>query len=171
MATWADWNAAIAQAKLGVTPAELHGSATGYLCAGWGGQAHELLAALALESAGAGADDALHALLDSAARGIHRSFARGDCVEPLLPDGAVGARANGMVDWCRGFLGGLGLTGVLETHARDHDIASLLADFGRIASSHLASDDDDDASLGEVLDFIRAGVQYLHAALAPAARA
>lgn len=170
MATWSDWNAAIAQAKLGVTPAELHGSVTGYLCAGWGGRAHELLAALALESDGAGADDALHALLDAAAHDIHACFQRGESVEPLLPTGTIAMRADAMVDWCRGFLGGIGLTGVLEKHGRDRDTDSVLADFGQIASMHVASDDDDEESLGEVLDFIRTGVAHLHTAFAPSAR-
>jgi uncharacterized protein YgfB (UPF0149 family) len=167
VATWSDWSAAIAQAKLGVTPAELHGSVTGYLCAGWGGRAHDLLAALALESGDAGADDALHALLDAASRDIHACFQRGEGVEPLLPDGSVGRRADAMVDWCRGFLGGIGLTGVLEKHARDRD--SVLADFGHIASTHLDSDDDDEGSLGEVLEFVRTGVAHLHQTLAPRA--
>lgn len=170
MASWADWSAAIAQAKLGVTPAELHGSVAGYLCAGWGGNAHELLAALALESADAAADDALHALLDAAARSMHAELRRGASVQPLLPDAGVGARADAMVDWCRGFLGGLGLSGVLEAQARDRDTESLLADFGHIAATHLDSGDDDEESLDEVLDFIRAGVVHLHATFAPRER-
>lgn len=170
VATWADWNAAIGQAKLGVTPAELHGSVTGYLCAGWGGQAHELLAALALESVDAGANDALHALLDAAAKSIHADLGRGAAVEPLLPEGAVAVRAGAMIDWCRGFLGGVGLTGVLGKRGDDHDLDGVLADFGRIASMRVSGDDDDEASLDEVLDFIRAGVVHLHAAFAPAAR-
>lgn len=170
MATWSDWSAAIAQAKLGVTPAELHGSVTGYLCAGWGGRAHELLAALALESGDAATGDALHVLLDAAAHDIHARLGRGEAVDPLLPTGAVAVRADAMVDWCRGFLGGLGLTGVLEKHGRDRDTESVLADFGHIASMHLASDDDDEASLGEVLDFIRTGVAHLHTAFAPRAQ-
>jgi uncharacterized protein YgfB (UPF0149 family) len=170
VATWSDWSAAIAQAKLGVTPAELHGSVTGYLCAGWGGRAHELLASLALESGDAGADDALHALLDAAVHDIHVRFQRGAGVEPLLPGGGVGVRADAMVDWCRGFLGGIGLTGVLEKHGGDHDVDRMLADFGHIASMHLASDDDDEDSLGEVLEFVRTGVAHLHKAFAPPAR-
>ncbi|HET7930009.1 MAG TPA: UPF0149 family protein [Rhodanobacteraceae bacterium] len=168
MANWSDWSGAIAQAKLGVTPAELHGSVSGYLCAGWGGSAHELLAALALESGDAGTDDALHALLDAAARDIHARLGRGEGVEPLLPEGGVSQRADALVDWCRGFLGGIGLTGVLEKQGHDHD--SVLADFGHIASMHLESDDDDEGSLGEVLEFVRTGVAHLHQAFAPRAR-
>ncbi len=171
MASWADWNTAIGQAKLGITPAELHGSVTGYLCAGWGGRAHELLAALALESADAGADDALHALLDAEAGTIHARLRAGNVVEPLLPEGRVALRADAMVDWCRGLLGGLGLTGVLERSDHDADTQSLLSDLGHIASAHLACSDDDEAALADVLEFIEAGVVHLHAAFAPAGQA
>lgn len=169
MAPWADWRAALAQAKLGTTPAELHGSVTGYLCAGWGGPAQELLTALALDSeTGTGGD--LHALLDAAARDIHAKLQARIPVDPLLPDGSVTVRANAMVDWCRGFLGGLGLTGVLEERGQQPGVASVLDDFGRIAAMPLECDDDDDASLDEVLDFIRAGVEHLYQVFAPAAR-
>lgn len=170
MASWADWNTALAQAKLGITPAELHGSLTGYLCAGWGGPAHELLTALALESGDGGADDALHRQVDAAARDIHAKLGKGVAVEPLLPDASLDERANAMVDWCRGFLGGLGLSGMLERRGSDPGVDSVLADFGRIASMHLEADDDDEASLDEVLDFIRSGVLHLHATFAPTTR-
>lgn len=166
MATWAEWDAAVVQARVGVGAAELHGSLTGYLCAGWGGQAPELLAALALEAA-AGSDRQLHTLLDTAARDLHAQLVRGERTEPLLPPGPLAVRANAMVDWCRGLLGGLGLTGVLQASHRDHDVDGLLADFGRIASMHLTTAADDAAVLDEVLDFIRAGVVQLHAAFAP----
>lgn len=168
MATWADWHSALARAKLATTPAELHGSVTGYLCAGWGGDARELLAALALECDGT--DDDLHRLVDAAARDVHAKFRARVPVALLLPDTGLPARADAMVDWCRGFLGGLGLTGMLEKRGQHPDLESLLADFERIGTMHLACDDDDEASLTEVLDFIHAGVLRLHDAFAPEAR-
>lgn len=35
--TCADWNELLVQARLGVKPAELHGSVTGFPCAAWSG--------------------------------------------------------------------------------------------------------------------------------------
>lgn len=171
--SYAEWNAALAQARLGVVPAELHGSVTGFLCAGWAGRGHELLASLALESEAddATAGDALHALLERAAANITDRLRRGQPVELLLPAGPLAARTDAAVDWCRGFLGGLGLTGVLEERADDPAIRELLRDFGHIAATHLAVDDDDETTLDEVLDFIREGVAHLHAAFAPTGRA
>ncbi|MGH8183933.1 MAG: UPF0149 family protein [Rhodanobacteraceae bacterium] len=170
--TYAEWNAALAQARFGVAPAELHGSVTGFLCAGWTGRSHELLAALALESETGDATDgdALHALLDRAAADIASRLRSRKPVEILLPAEPLAARADATVDWCRGFLGGLGLTGALEERAGDPAIRELLSDFGHIAATHLACDNDDEAALDEVLDFIREGVAHLHTAFAPTGR-
>lgn len=162
---------ALMRTRLGVSPADLHGSVTGYLCAGGHGQAHELLTALALESDDAGTLDELHALLDDMAAGISRDLRTGESVMPLLPSGPLAARADAMVDWCRGFLGGLALTGDLAEAAQAPTVRELLDDFSRIAAMRLTCDDDDDeAALDEVVDFIRGGVRNLHAALAPARR-
>lgn len=168
-ADYAEWNALLASAKLGVGPAELHGSMTGYLCAGWSGDAGELLAALELEShaGSAGAGSALQALLAQAATRAAARFRAGDPVELLLPAAPLAARANALVDWCRGFLGGLGLTGVLDELEGSPDVHDLLANLGHVAAMHLECDEDDGAMLDDVLDFVRRGVGRLGTALAP----
>ncbi|MGH8233964.1 MAG: UPF0149 family protein [Rhodanobacteraceae bacterium] len=165
--TYAEFGMALARAKLGTGPAELHGSVTGYLCAGRAGGAHALLAALQLESDDAGLVDPLHALLDKLVAGISGELMAGQPVSPLLPEAPLSTRADAMVDWCRGFLGGLGLTGVVVDTRLVPATRELLDDFGRIASMRIECNDDDDAALGEVLDFIGKGVTHLHAALAP----
>jgi uncharacterized protein YgfB (UPF0149 family) len=165
----ANWSAVLARAKLGVAPSELHGSITGFLCAGWGGSPRELLASLALDDDAvdtqAGGD--LEALLESATRRIAGRLRAREPVELLLPEGSLAARANAAVDWCRGFLGGLGLTGALVESAKTAPVADLLSGLGQIAASHLACDDDDEAALDDVLDFVRDAVVQLHAAFAP----
>lgn len=163
-------DAALARAKLGVSPADFHGSVTGYLCAGGHGRAHAILTALALESEDAGAADDLHVLLDELAAHLSRALRTGEPITPLLPQGPLAARADAMVEWCRGFLGGLALTGALAKGANAPEVRELLADFSQIAAMHLACDDDDEGALDDVLDFIRGGITHLHAALAPAGR-
>lgn len=162
---YADWDALLRRARLGVTPAELHGSIVGFLCGGWGGHSRELLAALALD--GGASDDALHALVDRAAGDIATRLRKAEAVEPLLPVAPLAARANAMVDWCRGFLGGLGLTGLLDVADTPPAERELLANLGHIAATHLECNDDDAATLEGLLDFIRAGVRQLYAAHAP----
>jgi uncharacterized protein YgfB (UPF0149 family) len=166
---YAGWSAAITQAKLGVTPAELHGSITGFLCAGWSGHARELLDSLALESdAGGVANEDLDHLIERAATRINDRMRAQEPVELVLPEVPLVARTNAAVDWCRGFLGGLGLSGVLAGTARTTEVAELLSGLGQIAASHLACDDDDATALDDVLDFIRDTVAHLYAAIAPA---
>ena len=165
--TYVELGTALAQAKLGTGPAELHGSVTGYLCAGWAGPAHELLATLQLGGDDAGLVDPLYALIDKLVAEISGELRAGHAVAPLLPGEPLSVRADAMVDWCRGFLGGLGLTGVLAEPGIAPATQGLLDNFGRIASTHVECDDDDDATLAEVLDFIRSGVVRLHAAFAP----
>jgi uncharacterized protein YgfB (UPF0149 family) len=167
--SYEEFHAAVDKAKLAIGPAELHGSVTGYLCAGRSARADRLLAELQLESDDAGVPDPLHALLDEQVTGISAELRAGGAVMPLLPEAPLPARANGMVDWCRGFLGGVGLAGVGAGGRLDPVARELLRDFGEIASTHLDCDDDD-AALAAVVDYIRSGVLYLHAALAPAAR-
>lgn len=166
--TYAEFDMALTRAKLGIGPAELHGSVTGYLCAGSAGRAHELPAALQLESDDAGLVEPLHAQLDNLVADICGELRAGNAVTLLLPEGPLSARADAMVDWCRGFLGGLGLTGVVADTRLAPETRELLGDFGRIASMHIECDDDDDAVFTEVLNFIRSGVSYLYAALVPA---
>jgi uncharacterized protein YgfB (UPF0149 family) len=168
--SYTEFAKAVARARLGIDAAELHGSAAGYLCAGGGGDGHVLLSALRLESDDAGALDPLHALLDELAAGMSRDLGAGEALAPLLPEAALAARADGMVDWCRGFLGGLGLTGALEGSALDAGTRELLDAFGQIASMRIECDEGDEGALDDVLEFIRGGTVQLHARVARAVR-
>lgn len=161
---------AVARAKLGIDPAELHGSVAGYLCAGGAAHSHDLLSALQLESDNSGALDSLNPLLEELAAGMSRDLRAGEAVTPLLPEASLAARADGLVDWCRGFLGGLGLTGALGGPALDPGTRELLDAFGQIASMRIECDEGDEGALADVLEFIRGGIVHLHARLARAER-
>jgi len=114
----------------------------------------------------AGVVGPLQVLLAEAVTGISATLRSAGPVMPLLPEAPLDARANAMVDWCRGFLGGLGLAGV-GTGGRLAPVASdLLHDFAEIASTQLECEDGE-APLAELLDFIGGAVARLHAALAP----
>lgn len=167
---YAQWTALLARARLGIGAAELHGSITGFLCCGWSGRPRELLASLALPEPAAGTGGDLEVLLGTAAGSIADRLQSGAAVELLLPEGPLAARVDAMVDWCRGFFGGFGLTGVLAGHAYDPAVRGLLDDLGQIAASHLDSGQGDAADLDDVLEFIRGGVAQLRAAFSPAPR-
>lgn len=138
--TCADWDAALAQARLGVTPGELHGLVTGFPCSGWAG---------------------------CAATRIATRLGAVEPAEPLLPVDALTVRSDAIVDWYRGFLGGSGFTGVVAEHEDDPAIRVLLNDLGPIAATHLVRDDDE-AGLDDVSEFARAGAAQRHASLVPA---
>ena len=157
--------AALADLALGVDASELHGSLTGYLCAGGNAGADDWLDLLAL----APPDEATaaHPLL----RVLHASalaqFASDPPrPQPLLPaaNAPLERRAEALVEWCRGFLGGYGLAGALASIEPSAVAADVLTDFGTIAGSHFDYDDEaeDARAFADVLEFVRDATALLH---------
>jgi hypothetical protein len=150
----------LARLHLGVGPSDLHGSLIGYLCAGGRTDVRHWLRALEIDS-------------PPNAESLDRVFA--DCTaslddpelrfEPLLPDSEtpIDTRADALVDWCRGFLGGLGLGGKSGTSVSD-DASEILRDLGTIAGSRFEYEnaEEDESALAEVIEFVRVGVLLLH---------
>jgi uncharacterized protein YgfB (UPF0149 family) len=165
--TYAELSRALDTLHLGMGASDLHGSLIGYLCAGGSAGADDWPAALELDP------DAKTPLRDEALSRLYR-----DCraqlddpdlgFEPLLPehDAPVERRADALVEWCRGFLGGFGLSGA-ATGFLTADAKEVLADLGRIAASRFDYDDaeEDETALSEVLEFVRVGVLLLHTEL------
>jgi uncharacterized protein YgfB (UPF0149 family) len=161
--THAELAGALQTLRLGVGASELHGSLTGYLSAGGTAGADEWPAALEIEP------DPHIPLRHEVLRRLHH-----DCraalddpdlgFEPLLPapDVPVEQRADALVDWCRGFLGGVGLAGAAQSLSADAN--EVLADLGRIAASRFDYEnaEEDETALSEVLEFVRVGALLLH---------
>jgi len=163
----------LASSHFGIGPSDLHGSLTGYLCGGGVADARDWLGALELdvdaaEPAGIPADVMAYLYEQCAAWFDDPDLA----FEPLLPasDASVERRADALVEWCRGFLGGLGLAGVSRQHGLSNEGAEILRDFGTIAGTRFeyADSEEDENALGEVIEFIRVGVLLLHAEIAGA---
>ena len=164
----------LARLHVGVGASDLHGSLTGYLCGGGSAGARGWLAALELQT-----DPESDLALPAFAR-LYEDCAAwfGDPelrFEPLLPDTdttTLDARADALVEWCRGFLGGLGLAGISKRQGLSADAEEILHDLGTIAGSRFEYDDaeEDENALAEVIEFIRVGVLLLHAELTTASR-
>jgi uncharacterized protein len=165
----------LATLRFGIGPSDLHGSLTGYLCGGGVADSHGWLAALELDP-----DDTASDFPQTVLARLYEQCAAwfddpGQGFEPLLPlaDTALESRADALVDWCRGFLGGLGLAGVSREHGLSADGAEILKDFGTIAATRFeyADGEEDEDALTEVVEFIRAGVLLLHAEIVSAPQA
>jgi len=166
--TYADLAAALVAMRLGVGAAELHGSLSGYLCGGGKAGAPTLLSALELEG-DAPPDEAGQQLLSELYAETRVQLDDPELgFEPLLPEASrpVAERGDALVDWCRGFLGGLGLGGHVDRSGLSEEAAEILHDLDAIAASHFSYDDaDDEMSLTEVFEFVRIGVLLLYAEL------
>ena len=162
-----DIDALIMRLRLGTEPSELHGSLCGYLAGGGSLRNTTVLAALQLdgEATQPGPDD--QAQLDRLAKQCETELADPELgFEPLLPedDRPLTERAEAMVDWCRGFLGGFGLAGA-SAHAQLSDEAQeILRDLGTIAASafDFGNETEDEDALIEVQEFVRVGAMLLH---------
>jgi len=154
--------------RMGVGASDLHGSLTGFLCAGGKADANSWLDALALDAADDDwrEDDVFARLLNLCRTQLEDPDLG---FEPLLPadSAALPVRAGALVDWCRGFLGGVGLAGAGSAVALSEDAEEILRDLGTIAATDFAfdEDEDDERALTEVLEFVRIGVLLLHGEL------
>jgi len=162
-----DIDALIMRLRLGTEASELHGSLCGYLAGGGSLRGTSVLAALQLdgEVTDPSADD--QALLQRLAKQCETELTDPELgFEPLLPadDRPLTERAEAMVDWCRGFLGGFGLAGT-SAHAQLSDEAQeILRDLGTIAASSFdfGNEAEDEDALIEVQEFVRVAAMLLH---------
>jgi len=159
--------AALEALGAGVNAADLHGSWCGYLCAGGQGVAR-FLDAIALEPA-------LDASDDAAARStIGRLFRASDAkldddefgFDPLLPDAdqPLHLRTDALLQWCQGFVGGLGLGGFRDERVLSKDGREVLRDLIEISRTPVSLDDDEDTdenALVELTEFARVAALLL----------
>lgn len=160
-------DALVRRLRLGTEAAELHGSLCGYLAGGGSLRQASVLSALQLdgEASSPSADDL--ALLQRLRRQCETELADPELgFEPLLPadDRPLAERAEAMVDWCRGFLGGFGLAGTAAHAQLSAEAQEILRDLGTIAASafDFGNEDEDEDALIEVQEFVRVGVLLLH---------
>jgi uncharacterized protein len=155
-----------AHLRLAISASELHGSLCGYLAANGQPGKRSLLEVLHLDAGGITVAPADQAVLDELVRQSEAELADPELgFEPLLPsdDRPLPERADALVDWCRGFLGGFGLGGP-DMHNRLSDEGKeILRDLSSIASSSLdfGNEDEDEDALIEVHEFVRMGAMLL----------
>ena len=169
---------ALHAAGLAIDPSELHGLLCGYVAGGGHGDADDWLQRLALD-----ADDAASSGPDLTKSGLTKAGLSGGALaqlrtatlaqfaahdfgfELLLPsdDAPLAERADALLAWCNGFLGGFGLAAP-ASDALSEEATEALQDIGRIAASDLAYEDSeaDEAALAEIVEFVRVAALLLH---------
>src|SRR5690606_10984163 len=154
---------AVHQAGLGVDPGELHGSLCGWLAGGaplapdWPAQ---VMADPAL--APAADDSVLGRLGTTTARQLEdREFG----LQLLMPpaDAPLAVRSGALFAWCRGFLGGFGPAARAVPPLSDEGREALAA-LARLAAASPQYDGDEEAeaALAEIEEFVRVAALLLH---------
>lgn len=162
-------DAALVRMRVGTDASELHGSLCGYLAGGGPLDRQPLLATLQLEGGEAVVPSPRdQSLLEQLATHSRSELADPELgFEPLLPadDRPLAERADALVEWCRGFLGGFGLAGS-GAHAHLSDEAQeILRDLNTIAGSafDFGDESEDEDALIEVHEFVRMAAMLLFA--------
>jgi uncharacterized protein YgfB (UPF0149 family) len=174
---------ALDAAGLAIDPSELHGLLCGYVAGGGKGDADDWLQRLALDVDDADSPDADAAEGGSIKNGLTNAgpgegalaqlrtatlaqlAAHDFGFELLLPsdDAPLAERADALLGWCNGFLGGFGLAAPAPDMLSG-EASEALQDMGRIAASDLAYEDSeaDENALAEIVEFVRVAALLLH---------
>lgn len=166
---------ALRSLNAGIGPADLHGSLCGYLCAG-GQNIRQFLEAVSLQALlDSGADERHRAAVARLVQHSHRELESDEYTfAPLLPDAErpVSERTEALLQWCQGFVGGLGLGGFADERKLSDDGREVLRDLLEIARTAVSHDQDsevDETALAELTEFARVGALLLRSDLrAPA---
>jgi len=153
---------ALVAVALGIDADELHGSLCGYICGGGQCSPTGWPEQLSLDSVDAVALSAEQPLGQLFASSVAQLADDQLSLQLLLPEHApLSERAEALLQWCRGFLGGFGLAG---GDAQSEDAAEALADLGRIAGTVVTFEDpeQDEESLAELIEFVRVAVLLLY---------
>jgi len=158
---------ALTDARAEIGAAELHGAVCGFLCPG----GHDLQAFLSAMSLGHLLDEDTP---ESTRRCVSSMFA---ITKQQIDDQAFGfplllpastahiaERGEALVQWCQGFISGLGLGGMMDQQKLSSDGREILADIAEIARSSIGFDESeevDEQALEELSEFARMGVLLL----------
>jgi uncharacterized protein YgfB (UPF0149 family) len=171
MPTASEVDAAARRAGLAIDVAELHGALCGWI-AGGGTLGPDWLARVFADPALPAADGALKDLAEATrAQFSDRDFG----FELLLPpaEASLQERSGALFEWCRGFLGGFGLAAGAEPPLSEES-REALGDLARLAAAQPQDDgdDEDEAALSEIEEFVRVAALLMHGdcVLAPAHR-
>lgn len=88
--------------------------------------------------------------------------------EPILPpeEATLALRTDALAQWCRGFLLGLGSSGLTETGLTG-ECREIVEDMERISRVHVEQESGEDFALMELIEFVRVGTLSIYHELRP----
>jgi len=164
---------AVRSLRLGVDASDLHGSLSGYFCGGGQPGESDWLGALEIDLGTDLAAIAQSVQLRRLYRQCRAQFEESPAsIEPLLPEAPLAQRATALIEWCRGFLGGFGLSGASLHTNLSAEAREILTDIGTIANGNIETSGsrEDELAFADVLDFACTAAAVLHRELERAPR-
>lgn len=148
--------------------AECHGFLCGYICIHNDLDDEVVWNCLLADAAGADQSCACLAGLQALAADVRTQMAAPDfSLQLLLPDDSRPLRERGVsfIQWCEGFLSGIGAAGVMKFYTLSSECRELLDDLYKIC--RLDPDTIDDAgaeerALTELIEYVRMGAIMMH---------
>ena len=158
-----DIDEAIRALGLATTAPELQGALLGWLAGGGSVDGNWLAAVMAdPDLPQPDPDSPLQRLRDHA---VEQLDARNFALDLLVADddASLADRSGSLFDWCRGFLGGFGLSAGTNPPLSEEG-SEALADIAKLAAASPQDDGDeeDEAALVEIEEFIRVAALLLH---------
>lgn len=165
---------------LGLEPTECHGGLTGLLCATDTVGPEQWAAELLAGTPNLDAADTPYAAPAAAPslRGLYETTA--DALEDpdygftlLLPDDdqPLPQRAEGLSQWCQGFLWGLGLGGIQDQAKLPGDVNEVMQDMAEISRLRFSGGEgggnEDEAAYAEIVEYVRMAALLVYEELRP----
>ncbi len=159
----------LASADLEISGSEVHGLLAGLLCSGTEDAEIRGIGELLPDLDGG------DLLAQECMQLLRRLFAktRAELDDPdmgftlMLPDDElpIGQRAAAVVDWCQGFLYGIGIGGVSSAGKLSDQAREALGDISEMTRMDLAgvnADNDDEAALMQVVEFLKVATMLIY---------
>lgn len=171
--SYSEFDALIHRAKGDLSPAECHGVLCALLAVQPDPTAEQWLAEIlpdAVANATGGdvlAREAVQAMVDLFQMSQQQLLSSTFSFDLLLPadDEDLASRSAALGEWCRGFLYGLGLSGIGDIQRLPDDLPEILLDMEKIshAGDYEAQDEEEDEqAFTELVEYVRVGAMMLN---------